>query len=84
MNKRPTWQTPLPRPITIPKVTKLKTLADVRKLLKHIPAERRAFPTWRHVEASLRESPEDAAVALKLVLMIEGVPYSTNKKAPAL
>jgi hypothetical protein len=29
------WSTPLPRPITIPKVMKLKTLYDVRKLIDH-------------------------------------------------
>jgi hypothetical protein len=26
----------------------LKTLADVRKLLSHLPADRRALDTWRH------------------------------------
>jgi hypothetical protein len=34
------WSTPLPRPIVIPQVMTLKTLADVRKLLGHIPKER--------------------------------------------
>jgi hypothetical protein len=33
MAKRPAWSTALPRPITIPQVMTLKTLADVRKLL---------------------------------------------------
>jgi hypothetical protein len=32
---------PLPRPITIPQVMVLPTLTDVRKLLGHIPKERR-------------------------------------------
>jgi hypothetical protein len=31
----------------------LKTLADVRQLLKHIPREKRTMSTWQHVEASL-------------------------------
>jgi hypothetical protein len=43
MAKRPNWSTPLPRPITIPQVMILTTLADVRKLLGHIPKERRAL-----------------------------------------
>jgi hypothetical protein len=37
MPKRPAWSTPLPRPITIPRVMTIKTLADVRKLISHIP-----------------------------------------------
>jgi hypothetical protein len=28
----------------------LKTLADVRKLLSHIPEERRQLSAWQHVE----------------------------------
>jgi len=31
----------------------LKTLADVRKLISHIPKERRALPSWQHVETTL-------------------------------
>ena len=34
------WSTPLPRPIKIPQVMTLKTLADVRRLISHIPKER--------------------------------------------
>jgi hypothetical protein len=33
---------------------KLKTLAEVRKLLGHIPSERRELSTWQHVEATLQ------------------------------
>lgn len=78
--KRPTWSTSLPRPIAIPKVMTLKTLADVRALLRHIPAERRKLMTWQHVEKTLRECAggDDAvniSVALQLVLQFEGVPY---------
>lgn len=36
MSKRAGWSTPLPRPITLPQVMTLTTLADVRKLLDHI------------------------------------------------
>ena len=42
--------TRLPRPITIPEVMTLKTLADVRKLLEHIPKERWEVTAWRNVE----------------------------------
>jgi hypothetical protein len=83
MSKRPTWSTPLPRPITIPKVMTLKTLADVRALLRHIPADPRKLMTWQHVEKTLQECAvgEDTvniSVALQLVLQFEGVPYKTG------
>lgn len=47
------WLT-LPRPITIPQVMTLKTLADVRKLIGLIPEERRELSTSQHVEATLQ------------------------------
>jgi hypothetical protein len=45
MNERPSWSTPLPRPIIIPEVMTLKTLAEVRKLISHIPKEGRQLST---------------------------------------
>lgn len=83
MSKRPTWSTPLPRPITIPKVMTLKTLADVRALLRHIPKERRGLMTWRYVEKTLRECTAgddvvNISVALQLVLQCERVPYDVG------
>jgi hypothetical protein len=44
------WSRPLRRPLTIPGVMTLKTLADVRKLLGHIPKERWEVTAWRNVE----------------------------------
>jgi hypothetical protein len=83
MSKRPAWSAPLPRPITIPKVMTLKTLADVRKLLSHIPKERRELSTWQHVEKTLHEcaageDPENISVALQIVLQAERVPYKVR------
>jgi hypothetical protein len=43
----------MPRRITIPVVMTFETLADVRKLLGHIPKERRQLPTWQHVEKTM-------------------------------
>jgi hypothetical protein len=56
----------------------LKTLADVRILMKYLPDDRRQRSTWRHVAAQLNEAatgadPADLAIALRLVLSIEGV-----------
>jgi hypothetical protein len=36
----------------------LKTLADVRELIKHVPKERRQFSTWRTVEKALNEAAQ--------------------------
>jgi hypothetical protein len=74
------WSTPLHRPVTILQVMTLKTLADVRKLLGHIPTERRQLSTWQHVETTLqacaaRDEAENISVALQIVLQGERVPY---------
>ena len=57
----------------------LKTLADVRTLMRHLPAKHRERPTWRHVAAELEQAASgaadtvDVAVALRLALMLENV-----------
>ena len=75
MSNRANWSTPRPRPITIPQVMTLKTLADVRKLLGHIPKEGRELSTWQHVEARLREG-ELPSVTLQIVLQMERMPFT--------
>jgi len=75
---RPNWSRLLPRPLVIPKVMTLKTLADVRELMRHLPRATRERDTWRHVAEQLAEAARggdvnDAAVALRLVLMLERV-----------
>jgi hypothetical protein len=50
----------LPRPLVIPKVVTLTTLADVCGLIKHVPKERRQFSTWRTVEKALNEAAAGA------------------------
>ncbi|MGO8974314.1 MAG: hypothetical protein ACLQNV_12420 [Steroidobacteraceae bacterium] len=52
--KRADWSRPLPRSLVIPTIMTLKTLADVRTLMRHLPEDRRARPTWRHIAAELR------------------------------
>ena len=76
---RPNWSRALPRPLVIPKIMTLKTLADVRTLMRHLPEDRRARSTWRYVAQQLAEaavgaaSPADAAISLRLALMLENV-----------
>jgi hypothetical protein len=80
---RPDWSWPLPRPLVIPDIMTLTTLADVRELLKHLPDGHRERSTWQHVAACLNEAAAggdttDVAVPLQMVLMMEGVPYQTK------
>ena len=76
----PNWSRPLPRPIIIPDVMQLSTLADVRILVeKHLPKEYRSKFGWRQLAGLLRraaEGQQDVAVvsdALRIVLQLEGV-----------
>jgi hypothetical protein len=83
MRKHPDWSRPLPRPLEIPSIMTLKTLADVRELLKHLPKGHRERSTWRHVVACLNEAAHggdtiDVTVPLQMVLNLEGVPYQTK------
>jgi hypothetical protein len=74
------WSRPLPRPLTIPTVMKLSTLADVRDLVeKHLPEQYRRKATWKHVSNQLAEAAQgdkdllEVCVSLRLVLALEGV-----------
>ena len=76
---RPDRSRPLPQPMIIPDLMTLRTLADVRALLSHLPKEYRARETWRHVAETLDAAaagefePVEVTVALKLVLSLEGI-----------
>jgi hypothetical protein len=76
---RPNWSRPLPRPLKIPDIITLRTLADVRSLLSHVPAQRRHLDTWRHVAKCLNDAARggdiaSAVIALRMVLSLERVP----------
>ncbi len=69
-SKRADSSRPLPRPLVIPAVMTLRptvmtlrTLADVRALLRHLPPEHRERPTWRHVRAGRSACTAHAAEA---------------------
>jgi hypothetical protein len=75
---RPNWSRPLPLPLVIPDVMTLKTLADLRQLMRHLPEDRRARSTWRQVAVDIEAAAAGgdiagAAIALRIVLMLEGV-----------
>ena len=70
---RPDWSRKLPRPLKLPTITTLRTLGDIRALLKYLPAGRREQSTWRHVADRLNNAArggdiDDAVIALRLVL----------------
>jgi hypothetical protein len=74
---RPHWTRRLPRPLSIPGVMRLVTLADVRELLGHLPQDHREKSTWRHVREQLDQVARggelaDVVVPLKPVLAMEG------------
>jgi hypothetical protein len=58
----------------------LRTLADVRTLLSHLPKKTRAKDTWQVVATALKEAaaaadPTDVTVARQLVPMLEKVTF---------
>jgi hypothetical protein len=85
MAKRPNWSRPLPETLIIPKLMTLETLADVRKLLAHLPAETRTKELWLHVAAKLKEATVGAdtlkvAITLRMALNLEGVPCRPKRR----
>jgi len=56
----------------------LVTLADVRRLIGHLPKETRARDTWQHVEAELGKAAASGdttqvSIAPRMMLMLENV-----------
>jgi hypothetical protein len=76
---RPDWLRELPQPLKIPSIMTLRTLADVRLLMGHLPDVVRQRYTWQAVETRLDEAAQGgdvahAVIALRMVLMLEKVP----------
>ncbi len=66
--------------LVIPEVMALQTFADVQKLMRHLPADRRERSTWRHVASELEKAAIegdtiDVAIALRMVLVLEGIEW---------
>jgi hypothetical protein len=83
---RPNWSRPLRRPLTIPTVMDLVTLADVQTLLGRLPKETRARGSWEQVEVELQKAAAygdttQASIALEMVLQLENVEYQMKKAA---
>lgn len=78
LSKRANWSRPLPQPPLIPDVMVLATLADVRTLMQHLPADRRERRTWHQVATDIAAAAaggdiESAAIELRMVLFLERV-----------
>jgi hypothetical protein len=78
--RRHDWSKPLPLPLVIPELMALQTLADVQTLMRHLPEDRRERSTWRHVAAqleaaTLKGDTKDVAIALRMVLTLEGIEW---------
>jgi len=72
--KRPDWSRPLPRPLVIPGVMRLKTLADVRKLIGRMPMDFRTKETWQRIAALVDDAARGDTDPAQLVLIMENVP----------
>jgi hypothetical protein len=86
MATRPNWSRPLPRPLVIPKVMTLKTLADVRELMRHLPAGHRERSTWSHVAEQLKEAAagadtQEADIGAAPTRMLNGRAQATARRA---
>jgi hypothetical protein len=69
---RPNWSRRLPRPLKIPSITTLKTLANVRELMKHLPKGHRERPTWRHVAKQLAAAADGGDINDAVILVAVG------------
>jgi hypothetical protein len=77
--KRPDWSRRLPQPLIIPTIMTLETLADLRKLIMHLPESFRAKSTWHYVARQLLEvadgaDPAELTLPVRIVLALEGIP----------
>ena len=79
LRQRADWSRPLPCSLVIPDVMTVTTLADARAFIEqHLPAHYHKL-TWQVVADDLKAAAEGAdphgvAIALRLALMLEGVP----------
>lgn len=70
---------PLTKPLRLRDIElPLETTADVRRLLRHLPADYRAMHTWQHVEREVEEAEksgeaESVSVAVKMVLIMHNL-----------
>jgi hypothetical protein len=83
---RASWSRPLPQTLVIPDVMALTTLADARVFVtQRLPEPYRDRPhrlaVARDLEAAARGGdPAEAAMALRMALLIEGVACRTKLK----
>ena len=80
LSKRPDWSRRLPRPLTIPGIMTLATLADLRTLIeRYSPAHCRnrtisRFVADRLMDAARGDDTASTTVSLMIILALESVP----------
>jgi hypothetical protein len=77
---RQDWSHPLTRPLTIPGVMKLRTLADVRTLIGHLPKAARAQDRWQYIQRELQQAAvtgdaKQVSIALQMAMMLDRIEY---------
>jgi len=74
------WSRCLPQTLIMPGVTTLRTLDDVRAIMRYLPEDRRATSAWQHVKQMLEQAAVGGDLitvdnALRTALSLEGVEY---------
>ena len=63
----------------------VRTLADLREFLRHLPAEKKRKAAWQKITALVDDAADggaataDVAMALELVLTLEKVPFQQKQ-----
>jgi hypothetical protein len=79
---RPNWSRLLPRPLVIPTVIHLSTLAEVRALIdRHLPPQTRNKRTWQYVRKKLAEAAYGGGDMMDVTAALQIAPRNRRLRA---